>query len=134
MVDSVQIGVTTEGDVKARWGLPTQRIREGAQVTYVYRNMTNPPGYRFPQYGNSSNFVLIEFQYGLATDVRGPFDEGCRATFPPRPPGPGFDNPTTVHPANCGVLEGVGATSGGAGLPGGGVPADRYGSGLRGKL
>lgn len=142
MVASVIPGVTTEGDVKARWGLPTQRIREGAQVTYVYRSMTNPPGYYVPQFGNSADYVLIEFQYGLATDVRTPATEGCRGTFPPRPPNPGFDNPSTVYAVNCGVdysnhpgaiaarpgtATALDGTGGRTATPG--VPPDRYASG-----
>ncbi len=73
------------------------------QVAYIYRNMSNPPGYYTPQFGNSQAYVVVLFQYGLAVGAYSSDTEGCRATFPPRPPGPGFDNPSTVHAVNCGV-------------------------------
>ena len=103
MVASVVPGRTTEKRFLARWGNPTQKIREGGQVSYVYRNMKNPTGYYVPQFGNSRDYVVVSFQYGLATGAYSSDTEGCRATFPPRPPGPGFDNPSTVHAVNCGV-------------------------------
>ncbi len=103
MVASVVPGRTTEKRFILQWGNPTQKQREGAQVAYIYRNMSNPPGYYAPQFGNSQAYVVVLFQYGLAVGAYSSDTEGCRATFPPRPPGPGFDNPSTVHAVNCGV-------------------------------
>jgi hypothetical protein len=103
MLESVVADKTTEKSLVSRWGNPTQKIREGGQVSYVYRNMENPPGYRFPQFGNSSAFVVVEFQFGLAVRAYSSDTQRCRATFAPRPPGAGFDNPATVHPSNCGI-------------------------------
>jgi hypothetical protein len=102
MLTSVRPGVTTERDVTTRWGRPTQKIREGAEVSYVYRDMRNPPGFYAPQFGNSGAYVVIVFQFGLAVGAYSSDAEGCRATFAPRPPGHGFDNPSTVKPVNCG--------------------------------
>ena len=104
MLASVVPGRTTEKRYVAQWGNPTQKIREGGQVSYVYRNMSNPPGYYVPQYGNSQAYVVVSFQYGLAIGAYSSDTEGCRATFAPRPPGQGFDNPSTVHAVNCGVI------------------------------
>ena len=101
MIDSVIPGVTTETHLVSRWGNPTQKSREGAETRFIYRSMTNPEGYRMPQFGDSSRYVIVTFQYGLATGATSSDIEGCRATFAPRPPGSGFDNPTTVHPVNC---------------------------------
>ena len=103
MLASVQPGRTTETRFSAQWGNPTQKIREGAQVSYVYRNMSNPPGYYAPQFGNSGAFVVVAFQYGIAIGGYSSDTQGCRATFAPRPPGQGFDTPSTVHAVNCGV-------------------------------
>jgi hypothetical protein len=103
MVASVVPGRTTEKRFALQWGNPTQKSREGAQTAYIYRNMSNPPGYYAPQFGNSRAYVVVLFQYGLAVGAYSSDTEGCRATFPPRPPGPGFDNPSTVHAVNCGV-------------------------------
>lgn len=104
MVASVVPGQTTEKQFALQWGNPTQKSREGAQVAYIYRNMSNPPGYYAPQFGNSQAYVVVLFQYGLAVGAYSSDSEGCRATFPPRPPGPGFDNPSTVHAVSCGVV------------------------------
>ena len=103
MVASVQPGVTTEKRFILQWGHPTQKLREGAQVSYIYRNMANPPGYYAPQFGTSQSYVIVLFQYGLAIGAYSSDSEGCRATFAPRPPGPAFDTPSTVHAVNCGV-------------------------------
>ena len=103
MLASVVPGSTTERSFAAQWGNPTQKIREGGQVSYVYRNMKNPPGYYTPQFGNSRDFVIVAFQYGVAIGAYSSDEQGCRATFAPRPPGHGFDNPATVHAVNCGV-------------------------------
>lgn len=107
MLASLRPGVTTETAFITRWGRPTQKVREGAETRLVYRNMENPPGYRFPQFGDSSGYVVAVFQHGLATGGYSSDTEGCRATFPPRPPGPGFDNPATVHPVNCATASGA---------------------------
>ncbi|MXQ08546.1 hypothetical protein GQ651_11880 [Alphaproteobacteria bacterium GH1-50] len=101
MVTSVQPGFTTETDHVARWGNPTQKIRQGAETRFVYRDMTNPEGYGPPQFGRSDAYVVVVFHYGTAVGAYSSDTEGCRATFSPRPPGYGFDNPTTVHPVNC---------------------------------
>ena len=106
MVQSIRIGVTTDTDVATRWGKPTQIVREGGQHQWIYRDMRQPLGV-FPQFGDSSEYVIVTFQYGIATGVRTSDFEGCRGTFPPRPPGPGFPNPSTVHPVNCGVTGAV---------------------------
>ena len=104
MLASVEPGYTTEKQFTAQWGNPTQKIREGGQTAFVYRNMKNPPGYYAPQFGNSGDFVVITFQYGIAVGGYSSDSQGCRATFAPRPPGHGFDNPSTVHAVNCGVV------------------------------
>lgn len=101
MISSVTPGRTTEKAFTARWGNPTQRIHEGAETRFVYRDMSNPRGYLAPHFGRSDAYVVVVFQYGIATGVYSSDTEGCRATFPPRPPGPGFYNPTTVRPVNC---------------------------------
>ena len=117
-------------------------------MAYVYRNMTNPPGYRFLQYGDSSAFVVVLCQYGFVVGAYSSEERGCRATFAPHPPGAGFANPTTVKPVNCGELPGANAGRDGglfgmlwggdqrragpeAGTPG--VSDDRYVSGGGGK-
>ena len=103
MVASVVPGRTTEKRHVLQWGHPTQKQREGAQVAYIYRDMSNPPGYHAPQFGTSQAYVIVLFQYGLAVGAYSADTEGCRATFAPRPPGLGFDTPSTVHAVNCGV-------------------------------
>ncbi|MDJ0639133.1 MAG: hypothetical protein QNJ20_09880 [Paracoccaceae bacterium] len=103
MLASVVPGKTTEKRFILQWGHPTQKLREGAQMSFIYRDMSNPPGYYVPQFGNSQAFVVVVFQYGLAVGAYSSDTEGCRATFAPRPPGPAFDNPSTVHSVNCGV-------------------------------
>ena len=103
MVDSIRPGITTESQFLTRWGRPTQKVREGGETRFIYRSMTNPPGYPFPQFGNSQDYVVVVFQFGRAVSAYSSDTEGCRATFAPRPPGQTFDNPTTVHPVNCGL-------------------------------
>lgn len=98
MASTVVPGATTETGFTTRWGNPTQKIREGGQTEFVYRSMRNPPGWYAPQFGDSQNYVIVTFQYGLATAVRTSDGIDCRATFPPRPPGHGFDTPSTVRP------------------------------------
>ena len=107
MLASVQPGATTEMRFRMQWGNPTQKIREGGQVAYVYRNMTNPPGYTFPQFGDSTAFVVVLFQYNVAVAAYSSDLQGCRATFAPRPPGAHFANPATVKPVNCNVPPGA---------------------------
>ena len=102
MVTSVRPGISTETDIVTRWGNPTQKVREGAETRFIYRDMSNPPGYLAPQFGNSAGYVVIVFQYGIAREAYSSDTEGCRGTFAPRPPGFGFYNPTTVKPVNCG--------------------------------
>lgn len=108
MLSSVVPGKTTESRFRTQWGHPTQRIREGAETAFVYRNMSNPPGYRFPQFGDSTSFVVVLFQYGVAVGAYSSDQQGCRATFAPRPPGAHYPNPTTVKPVNCGSLDNAG--------------------------
>ena len=103
MVESITLGVTTESQFATRWGNQTQKVREGAETRYVYRNMTNPTGYTFPQFGDSAAYVVVVFQYGRAINAYSSDTEGCRGTFAPRPPGQTFDNPTTVNAVNCGL-------------------------------
>lgn len=109
MLESVEPGLTTETRFRTRWGQPTQKIREGAQVAYVYRNMSNPRGYLAPQFGDSTAYVVVMFQYGVAVGAYSSDVEGCRATFAPRPPGAHYPNPSTVKPVNCGVAPGADA-------------------------
>lgn len=109
MLASVEPGKTTETRFRTQWGNPTQKIREGGQTAYVYRNMTNPPDYLFPQFGDSSMYVVVLFQYGVAIAAYSSDVEGCRATFAPRPPGAAHPNPSTVRPVNCGVPPGADA-------------------------
>ncbi len=97
MASTVIPGATTETGFTTRWGNPTQKVREGGQTELVYRSMTNPPGWYAPQFGDSRNYVIVTFQYGLATGVRTSDGIDCRATFPPRPPSFGYDNPSTVR-------------------------------------
>ncbi|MDJ1008903.1 MAG: hypothetical protein QNJ13_13885 [Paracoccaceae bacterium] len=99
MAASVEVGKTTETEFITRWGAPTQRVREGGQTEFIYRNMSNPAGYIAPRFGDSASYVIVTFQYGRAVGVRTSETEGCRATFAPVPPGYGWPNPTTVHPA-----------------------------------
>ena len=117
MLASVRPGITTETDLTARWGKPTQKIRRGAETRFVYRDMTTPEGYAPPQFGRSDAYVIVVFQYGIAVGAYSSETEGCRATFAPRPPGHGFDNPSTVHPVNCPLASG-GGTLPDAGTPG----------------
>lgn len=96
MAESVVPGSTTERGLVTRWGYPTQKVREGGQTEYIYRDMSNLPGWYFPQFGDSHRYVIVTFQYGIATGVRSSDGIDCRATFPPRPPGMVVDNPSTV--------------------------------------
>lgn len=97
MALSVVPGTTTETSFTTRWGKPTQSIRDGGQTEYVYRNMRNPPGWFHPQFGDSQNYVIVTFHYGLATAVRTSDGIDCRGTFAPRPPNHAYDNPSTVR-------------------------------------
>ena len=100
MMASVEPGFTTEKEFVTRWGNPTQKVREGAQTEFIYRSMTNPDDEKFRalRYGHSQEYVIVTFQYGLATGVRSSDTERCRGSFPPQPPGSGFDTPATVYP------------------------------------
>ena len=95
---SVIPGTTTEREVEMRWGLPVQKVREGGQTTWVYRDMGFPPflGFAIPKGGDSTRYVMVTFQYGIAVDVTTSDEVDCRATFTPRPPNYTFDNPTPV--------------------------------------
>ena len=147
MAASVEPGRTTQTEFITRWGAPTQRVREGGQTEFIYRSMANPPGYHFPRFGESGAYVIVTFQYGRAVAVRTSETEGCRATFPPQPPGPGFYNPTTVHPAatcsgvgpplgrGLGIGPARGPTGDGIGQPQNppGVPAYDYATNGKGR-
>lgn len=98
MLASVEVGRTTETRFTTRWGYPTQKVREGAEVEYVYRNIVDPGSRKPIQYGRSDAWVIVTFRHGLAIGARSSDTERCRASFPPRPPGFGFSNPTTVVP------------------------------------
>ncbi|MBT8409104.1 MAG: hypothetical protein KJN93_05720, partial [Alphaproteobacteria bacterium] len=98
MLQSVKIGTTTETAFVTRWGNPTQKVRSGAQTEFIYRNIIDPGSASPIQYGRSDAFVIVTFQYGTAVAVRSTETEYCRATFPPRPPGHGFNTPATVRP------------------------------------
>ena len=107
MLLSVTPGVTTETAFVTRWGPPLQKVHEGARTEYIYRN----------RLGDSTRFVIVTFEHGLALGARSNETELCRGTFAPQPPGYGFDRPDTVHPVgNCG------------GFGGAGLPADGYNS------
>lgn len=136
MAASVVPGLTTEGAHVARWGPPYQKIREGGEVTYVYRG----PDRR------AAEFVLVRFQYGRAVSVLTSEFERCRASFSPRVPGYGVDTWDRITPiGDCApppVADGGSAPRGGPGLFGQGtgdgplgralaalrpgVPEDRY--------
>lgn len=123
MLQSVEIGRTTEREFVTRWGNPTQKMREGGQTEFIYRNIIDPGSTAPIQYGRSDAFVIVTFQYGVAVDFRSSETELCRATFPPRPPGHGFNTPTTVRPlSTCPDTTGA-VTTGNYGLaPGAPLP------------
>ncbi len=85
MAMSVDPGLTTETMFTTRWGYPMQKVREGAQTEFVYR-----------KWRDSDHYVIVTFQSGLATGVRTSDGIACRATFVPRPPGYGWNDPTVV--------------------------------------
>jgi hypothetical protein len=92
MVDSVRIGQTTDDAFVLRWGPPHQKAREGGRVNFIYRSPRQ-----------SEAFVIVTFDYGIASDVRSTETEACRGTFAPRVPGYGFDRIVPVHPVGwCG--------------------------------
>lgn len=93
MVQSIQIGETTERGMAAHWGNPFQKITEGAQTEFVYRRLN----------GYDTAYVIVTFRHGVATAVRSSDDEGCRGTFAPRVPGYGYDIPEVIWPVGpCG--------------------------------
>ena len=125
MLQSVEIGRTTEGQFTARWGQPTQRIREGGQTELVYRRIRDQP-FRMPQVGVSDRFVIVTFQYGKAVAARSNDTELCRAIFPPRPPGFGYSTPAIIRP--IGTCPGTAGGPPGTTSPGGGAPDGQGGS------
>ncbi|MEL6168336.1 MAG: hypothetical protein AAFR35_06570 [Pseudomonadota bacterium] len=126
MLSSVQIGETTERQFVTRWGLPTQKVLEGGRTEYIYRNMRDDFVTAPTQFGDSLNYVIVTFEYGVAIGARSGDFERCRGTFAPRPPGYGFTNPSTVHVVGaCGSTQGFGAPDP-AGRPG--VPDADYGT------
>jgi len=96
MAASVDAGRTPETEFVTRWGRPVQKVREGGQVEYIYRDILKDMDRRPVLTGDSENYVIVTFQHGIATAVRTSETEICRATFPPRPPGPAYGNPTVV--------------------------------------
>ena len=104
MVESVVIGETTDDAFVLRWGPPLQKAREGGRTDFIYRRQDQ-----------NGAFVIVSFDYGLATGVRSTETEACRATFSPRVPGYGLDRPEVVVPVGfC------------ARVPRPGVPDDDY--------
>lgn len=92
MVDSVEIGRTTDDAFVLRWGPPHQKAKEGGRVNFIYRSPRQ-----------SAAFVIVTFDYGIAVDASSTETEACRATFAPRVPGYGFDRIEPVHPSGwCG--------------------------------
>ena len=98
MAESVVIGHTTEMDLITRWGRPTQKVRQGGQTEYIYRRILDGEDFDVVQFGDSTRYVIVTFQYGIAAAVRTNDSEGCRATFAPRPPGMAYANPGIVTP------------------------------------
>ena len=130
MAQCVRPGETTETQYVTRWGLPVQKVREGGQTEFIYRDMRDPV-FVVPQFGSSTEYVIVTFQYGLATAVRTSDGIDCRATFNPRPPNYGFDNPTQVQLAGSCPLDGLwgnaeAQNTASHGARGGGVTDDAY--------
>jgi hypothetical protein len=95
MVESVDIGRTTDDAFILRWGPPHQKQREGGREAFVYRSQLQ-----------SERFVIVHFDYGIASGVASSETEACRGTFAPRVPGYGFDRIEPVHPVGwCGPAE-----------------------------
>ena len=92
MAESVEIGRTTDDAFVLRWGPPHQTQREGGREAFVYRSRMQ-----------SEAFVIVTFDYGIASGVRSTETEACRGTFAPRVPGYGFDRIEPVYPVGwCG--------------------------------
>jgi hypothetical protein len=92
MLDSVEIGRTTDDAFVLRWGPPHQKQREGGRTAFVYRSQLQ-----------SERFVIVWFDYGIASGMASSETESCRGTFAPRIPGYGFDRIEPVHPVGwCG--------------------------------
>lgn len=140
MLQSIEPGITTETQFVTRWGPPLQKVREGGRTEFIYRRQRD-----------STRFVIVTFDYGMAIAGRSNDFELCRATFAPRVPGYGFDQPSFVMPVGrCaptrtsnglslfGAPAGPGGPGGGgadgsggpaaSGVPG--VPIDRYDGGI----
>lgn len=138
MLNSIELGRTTEAEFVRRWGQPTQKMYEGARVTYVYRNMGKlGEAMEAPlMFGDSANYFLVTFDYGYAIAFESPETVNCRATFPPRPPGPFFNNPSIIRPVgSCAPPDPMISAHGSGNAPNGaGVPSDEYvqeGGGLK---
>jgi len=114
LMRSVVIGQTTPTQLVSRWGHPYQKMREGGRVGYVYR----------PAGAGHIGFVIVEFEYNLAVNLRTTETETCRAEFSPRFPGYDWGTPQVV-----GVMGGCAPSSNVGAEPNSTVPGvapDRY--------
>ena len=105
---------------KRKLSTTARELAEALEVSErtVYRDMRDPESGRLSEFGDSSKYVIVTFQFGKAIGVTSNDLEFCRSTFAPRPPGAGFFNPGTVHPLpHCPGVEGQN-----------GVEPDSYGS------
>ena len=119
MADFVVPGHTTETELTTRWGNPVQKVRRGAQTEFIYRDMRNS-SFALAQFGTSTEYVIVTFQYGMATGVRTSDEIPCRGTFAPRPPNYTFDNPTRVElVGTCRTLDRAGTITADSYVPGG---------------
>ena len=98
MVESLEIGQTTETQWTTRWGRPVQKVREGAQTDFIYRNLKDEKEGKLFFIGESTEYVIVSFQYGVAIGIVTSDDVDCRATFQARPPGQNWDYPGTTYP------------------------------------
>ncbi len=111
MAEFVVPGHTTETAFTTRWGNPVQKVRRGAQTEFIYRDMRNA-SFALSQFGTSTEYVIVTFQYGMATGVRTSDEILCRGTFAPRPPNYTFDNPTRVElVGTCRADQGAGGVT-----------------------
>ena len=64
MVESLEIGQTTETQWTTRWGRPVQKVREAAQTHFLYRNLKDEKEGKLFFIGESTEYVIVSFQYG----------------------------------------------------------------------